>query len=178
MNQKQRQLFERAYYSMSRSIYWYIYKKVSKEEYAEDITAETFMKLAENLDILIERDENGVKAWLYTVARNKVVDYYRKQGRSAKRVEIDEEVFEIIAKEEGEYLEEAIREHDSKVLLDALAQLSPVEKELISLRFHDDLQFSEIAQVLDKNEGAVKMTLYRALEKLKLIIDKEGEHNI
>jgi RNA polymerase sigma-70 factor (ECF subfamily) len=160
-------LFEEYYFSLRKSIFWYIYKKVNNQELAEDITAEVFLKLAERQDILKDRDENGIKAWLYTVSRNRVIDYYRKLGRKTKQVQMEEEIFEIVSKEEGHYLENEIQEENNVLLLTAVDELSPIEKEIITLRFNEDMRFSEIADIVGKNEGAVKMTLYRALEKLK-----------
>lgn len=167
MDAKSRKLFETYYFSFRSTIYWYVYKKVNKSELAEDITAEVFVKLAERPDVLAERDENGIKAWLYTVARNKVIDYYRQQGRSVQKVDMEEEVFEIVAKEDGHYLEDEIKNEGAQFLLAAVEGLTAIEKEIITLRFVEEMQFSEIADIVGKNEGAVKMTLYRALEKLK-----------
>lgn len=176
MSIDEQRLFQSTYKEMSRQIYWYVLKKVNKEEIAEDIAAETFMKLVENVNILNERPQSGVKAWLYTVARNKVIDYYRKYSDNNK-VDIDEEVMEIIAKEEGHYLEDAIKNEDNAILLNAMNNLSGNEKEILSLRFNDEMAFNEIAQCIGKSEGSVKMTLYRSLEKLKEIIENSEALN-
>ncbi|MCB9791000.1 RNA polymerase sigma factor [Candidatus Nomurabacteria bacterium] len=164
---KTRKLFEHAYFGNQRRIYWYIFKKVNNRELAEDLTAEVFIKLTKNHEILQERDENGVRAWLYTVSRNLVIDYLRKKGRSKKRVSADEELFDIFASDEPEYLEKEIFNEKVRDLKELVEQLNEVEKEIISLRFKDELNFNEIAKIIGKKEGAVKMILYRALERLR-----------
>lgn len=167
MRRKSQKLFEKCYFDNRKAVFLYIYRKVNKKELTEDITADVFVKLAEHPEILEDRDENGVRAWLFTVARNKVIDHFRKLGRNMQQVEMEEEIFEIVTQDEPGYLEQLSKNEEVQLMLAAVEDLSPEEKEIITLRFNDDMQFAEIADVLGKSEGAVKMTLYRAFEKLK-----------
>ncbi|GAB4157034.1 MAG: sigma-70 family RNA polymerase sigma factor [Candidatus Dojkabacteria bacterium] len=163
-----RKLFEKLYSLLKNDVYWYIYKKVNNQELAEDIASDVFMKLFDHPEIMHERDSNGVKAWLFTVGRNAMIDHFRKSANStSKRQELDDEIFEIVSKEEGHYLEDEILEDEIDILTASMDILSPAEKELIHLRFREEMSFNEIAEILDKKEGAVKMMVYRALEKLK-----------
>lgn len=162
--------FQEYYMTFRLDMYWYIRKKVNNDALAEDLTSDLFMKLFENSNIIKDRKSGGVKAWLYTVARNMVIDYLRKntiKGQGDRNVVMEEEIFEIVSKEEGEYLEQEIKDQKVLLLNASLEILSSVEKELITLRFKEELRFKEIADVVGKEEGAVKMQIYRALEKLK-----------
>lgn len=162
--------FQEYYLAFRLDMYWYIRKKLNNDELAEDLTADLFMKLLENQDVIADRKKGGIKAWLYTVARNMVIDYLRKntiKGEGNRSVVMEEEIFEIVSKEESEYLEQEIKDQKVLLLNASLEILNPTEKELISLRFKDELRFKEIAEVVGKEEGAVKMQIYRALEKLK-----------
>lgn len=162
------QKFQTYYLEFRTSMYWYVRKKLNSDDVAEDLTSDLFIKLLEHSDIIEDRDINGVKAWLYTVARNMVIDYYRRSNkREGDKIEMEEEFFEIISSEESSYLDDEIRDEEALLVKASLDILSEIEKELINLRFKEELKFNEIADILGKKEGAIKMQLYRALEKLK-----------
>ena len=93
-----------------------------------------------------------------------MIDTFRKPS---KDVTVDEEVFQLIAKEDSDYLGDAMRDEQCQLVMAVAESLDEEEKELITLRFKDELQFNEIAEVLGKQEGAVKMMLYRAMDKIK-----------
>jgi len=162
-----KQMFETVYFELKKPIYWYVRKKVNTDELAEDITADVFVKLFQNPEIMKTRDTNGVRAWLYTVARNLVIDYYRRKSTNTEKTGIDEGIFDIIASEETDYLQDFINEEQTKVALGALELCTSEEKEIISLRFREDMKFNEIADIVGKEDGAVKMIFYRAIEKMK-----------
>lgn len=175
MRRKSQKLFEKCYFDNRKAVFFYIYRKVNKKELAEDLTADVFVKLAEHPEVLQDRDANGVKAWLFTVSRNKVIDHFRKLGRNMQQVEMEEEIFEIVTQDEPGYLESLAKDEEVQLMLAVVEGLTSEEKEIITLRFHDDLQFAEIAETLGKSEGAVKMTLYRALEKVKAKMEYRDE---
>lgn len=164
--------FEKCYFDLKDQVYWYIYKKVENNVIAEDIASDVFMKLLSNPNILEERDTNGLRAWLLTVARNSVIDHYRS-SKVKKSVTVEPEIFEIFSSDDGEFLEELITNERSRTLIDAIEQLSNEEKELIYLRYRDNMPFEEIAQITGKTVGSVKMKVYRSIEKLKDLIDGE-----
>lgn len=171
LTKSDRKLFELMYGKHKDAIYYYVLKRINSVELAEDFTADTFVKLYDNPDILRNRDANGVKAWLYTVARNMLIDHYRKNSKK-DIIEFEDEVFEIFNSKDGEYLKEVIHDEDVKSLHKSIDRtLTSAEKEMVMLRFKDELQFSEIAEIVDKTEAAVKMAVYRALEKLKSNVD-------
>lgn len=160
--------FTNIYLLFREDMFWYVRKKVGTTEIAEDLTADLFMKLLDNKNILIERNDSGVKAWLYTVARNMVIDYYRKNARNTENgVDLDNEVFEIVSKQDEDYLADEIKDEQTGWIIASLHVLTAQEKEIINLRFRDEMKFKEIADLFDKDEGAIKMQLYRALEKIK-----------
>lgn len=167
MERQNQKLFEQNYVKFREHIYWYIYKKTGKKELAEDLTADTFIKLFEHPEVMRDRDENGIKAWLFTVSRNKLYDSYRKKSVSKGKVDVEDEIFEIIASDDVDYIGELISEENSKQLIQSFSVLSVEEKEILELRYKEEMKFSEIGEIVGKKEGAVKMLLYRAMEKLK-----------
>lgn len=165
--------FEKIYIETRQSLFWYVRKKVNNLEIAQDITSEVYLKLFNNKEVINKRDLNGVKAWLYTVARNLVIDFYRKKQYKVEKTDIEEEIFELIASEETDNLALEIQDEKKKILIAAMMTISSEEREIINLRYNDELGFSQIAKIIGKEEGAVKMCLYRALEKIKKIAKYE-----
>lgn len=141
-------------------IYRFVYYKVYSKEVAEDLTSDTFMKALRRLSSF-NPDRGRFNSWLYQIARNTVVDYYRTKKES---VPIDD-VFDL--------------GHDERTpeQLDALAGLAKVEvylaalparqREIITLRIWEGKSFGEIAEVLGGTEGSVKMAFFRSIEKLR-----------
>ena len=168
LSNKARKIFETHYHDLSRSLFWYINKKINRKETAEDFTADVMMKLIEHEEILLERDFNGIRAWLFTVARNYIIDSFRKLSNRSKNVDLENEIFEIVTSHDEKYLDKVIQDEQYQMLLAAMESLTSEEKEVIDLRFKSDMKFAEIGEVLNKQEGAVKMIVYRALEKMKV----------
>ena len=99
--------FKKYYVKYRSRLYWYVYRKISKEEEAQDITADAFLKLYENYEDLGGRGEKGIVAWLYTVARNQCIDHLRKQGTRKSR-SLEEEELETSAKVYNDFVIEAM----------------------------------------------------------------------
>ncbi len=174
---KRNSIFTRIYYKHRERIYWYIRKKVASTELAEDIAAEVFMKLLENEDILLCKDAKRIQAWLYFVARNKVIDTYRKKESNVAKVRDSEdgELFDMLMVSEDGVLDDMIEREKYESVLAGLDGLDCTDREVITLRLMDDLKFSQIATVLEEEEGAVKMRYYRAIDKLKETVQRLGD---
>lgn len=168
---KRNERFKDIYQKYQKKIYWYIYRKVSKPARAEDLTADTFLKLYENWDDVSDRNEKGIVSWLYTVARNTAIDFLRKMkvrdNRPIENEEIDPatRVFE-------NFVEEAMKEERLEKINNAMSVTSELEKELITLRFEEGLKFKVIADIIGKKEGACKMMFYRSIKKIRKKINE------
>lgn len=164
-------MFKKYYLQYQTKIYWYIYRKITDPEAAEDITADVFMKLYENWNNVGSRKPNALAAWLYTVARNASIDHLRKKGRRQIR-NIEDEETDSATRVFENFAEEAMKEEDLKNMREALKELSEEEKEIINLRFEEELKFNEIAEIIGKEEGACKMTLYRSIRKVRQVLNE------
>ena len=167
--------FKKLYLEYRTRIYWYIYRKISREEEAQDLTADVFLKLYENLEQLEERKKGEVLAWLYTVARNQSIDYLRKT-RVRKTETLEEDDRNGATKVFDNFVAEAMKESDIAEIQGVLAVVDETAREIMQLRYEEELSFNEISEVVGKSEGACKMTLYRALEKLREEIDKSRQN--
>ncbi|MGI9061453.1 MAG: RNA polymerase sigma factor [Ktedonobacteraceae bacterium] len=155
------------YRQYAPAILSYLLQHTSSAEDAEDILVEVFLAALEHKQFPI-LPEKAQLAWLWRVARNKMVDAYR---RSARRRSITlEHITESVNGDDDINPEQfALRQEEYNDLRNHLKSLSALQQEVLRLRFSQDMRCSEIAAQLGKREGAVKVMLSRALNLLKSI---------
>ncbi len=151
--------FARLYDRFSKPVYRYLYSCVSNQADAEDLTAQTFLTALEKLPRYRER--GYFKAWLFTIARNKALDHFRK-----KRNEVLVDGVEIRAGQ-NDLLADVIQSEQIQQLSALISSLDQKEQELLRLRYVADLSFAEMASVLGKRQDAVKKSLYRLQARLQ-----------
>src|SRR3989338_4494999 len=149
-------------------IYRFVLFKVSHKQQAEYITQHAFMKAWENMGGY-KPQGHPFGSWLYRIARNSVIDYYRKNEFSVDIEAVSPEALGIdnslIAKLEVKLEWEKI--------LNAIGGLTEVEQDVLIMRFVEDLPHGEVARAVDKSENAVKVIQHRALKKLKETLSKK-----
>lgn len=126
---------------------------------ADDVLSEVFLQVARSLH-RFRGDDDHLRAWVFTIARNRVVDGHRR--RSARPAIADAPVPERAAPAQAEPLDPE--------LIAALAQLTPDQREVVVLRFVADLPLEEVASITGRTEGAVKSMQHRALAQLARIL--------
>lgn len=126
---------------------------------ADDVLSEVFLQVARSLP-RFRGDDDALRAWVFAIARNRVVDGHRR--RSRRPVIADARVPDRAAPPEGQPIDPE--------LLAALAQLTPDQREVVVLRFVADLALEEVASVTGRTEGAVKSMQHRALAQLARIL--------
>jgi RNA polymerase sigma-70 factor (ECF subfamily) len=152
--------FSILYRQYATRVYRYVIARVRDQADAEDITAQVFMDALQQIDRL--QPGTNFTAWIFTLARNKIVDRHRHARR---RLSLDE-IPDLPAQTEP--LSTNIEQQQIFSQLSGLLQgLDPDQQELLRLRFAGELTFSQIAQVLGKSEAAVKMSTYRLLRQLQ-----------
>ena len=160
--------FAQLYDAYLERVYRYIYFRVSDDATAEDIASEVFLKAWEHLD-RYRFGSSPFLAWLYTIARNQVIDYYRTSKES---VSIDEIV--SLPSKENAVDEQVESRFDMQSMRDALQFLTEEQQEVLILRFIAGLETHEIAREMKKAEGAIRALQMRALQTLsKYMAEKE-----
>ena len=161
----------RLYELHARAIFAYLRRQVATREDAEDILVEVFVAAVESsgFDKLGEKEQ---VAWLWRVAHNKAVDAYR---RSLLRQGVDLELVADMIYDDDERAPEqiALRQEEYAHLHIHLEKLSPLQREALRLRFANDLRCSEIATVLGKREGAIRVLLSRTLNFLRTLYEHD-----
>jgi RNA polymerase sigma-70 factor (ECF subfamily) len=152
--------FSRLYESHVQRIYDYVYFKTYHKETAEDITSTTFMKAFGRIQQFDLRKGEFI-AWLYTIAKNEIVDFFRK----AHPLLSLEDIWDIPSSEDVEI--DAINRENFKSLQIYMQKLPACKRDILIMRIWQDLQFQEIAAILKKSEGQCKMIFYRMIKKMK-----------
>jgi RNA polymerase sigma-70 factor (ECF subfamily) len=145
------------YDAYARDIYRYTFSKVENSSDAEDLTAQTFMAVLESLRSYRHRGQ--FSAWIFQIARNKVMDHFRRSKHDPLEIPHD------IAYSDGT-LERIIKGQDYERLASLMQTLAEEERELIRLRYVAQLSFVEMAGLLGRKEDAVRKSLTRLLERL------------
>lgn len=137
-------------------IYRYCYMQLRHRQAAEDATQETFLRFLQNHSY---REMGKKSAYLYTIARNLCMDYYRKNAKIS-------------------FVDEIVEEGKQEVMLDyfalrqALYKLDSVEQELIFLRYVNDLPVKEIGKIMNLSRFAVRRKVNSSLKKLKAFMEE------
>ncbi len=128
---------------------------------AEDITSDVFVRALEGLKSFEYR---GVpfSAWLYRIARDRVIDYYRRSSRQKAAVALDESLHATVESPE----QAVLHGFELQELQGALEQLTEEQRLVVVLRFLGGKSLEEVARQLGKTEGAVKSLQHRALAAL------------
>jgi len=147
-------------------IYRFVLIKVGRREEAEDLTHEVWKNAWQNI-----RSYKSVghpfSSWLYEIARNQIVDYYRARKNETSLEKIDPNYF--VAPAIAEFnVEERLEIERVGV---AIQKLKPEYQDVVIMRFVEDMPAKEVATILNKSEGAIKLMQYRAIKELKKILN-------
>lgn len=158
------------------SIYFMMYKMVKNQDDADDLTIEAFGKAFSRLDHY--SPSFAFSTWLFKIASNNCIDFMRKKRLQLTSMDMgiktsSGEVIYIDAKSHGQTPEEVVM-HSQKVKLmrHLVNQLKPRYRELVELRYFEELSYEEIAETLNLPLGTVKAQLFRARDFLAAMIDK------
>ncbi len=147
-----------------KKIYRYCRINLRSDETAQDISQETFLKAWKALPTFSTGNGSSVQAFLFRIARNLIIDLSRKKKLlpldTALEVATDEDIEGDLEKSE-----------DMELVRRALDKLDPEDRQIIVLRYFEELPTAEIAEVLGVNDGNLRVKLHRILKKLKEILN-------
>lgn len=141
-------------------VYRFVFYRIDHKEDAEDLTEHVFVKAWTGLSGY--RGEVPFKSWIYRIARNAVVDYYRKRKAVSP---FQEQAFSL----DGDSYPEAsaLAQETSQLLAEAISRQSPLHQDVLILRFINGLSTEETARILERSAGAIRVLQHRALMSLK-----------
>lgn len=148
-------------------VFRYLYSRIGNVHEAEDITAQTFLAAFEAFHKF--RQDEHFSSWLFTIARNKVMDHFRQRSNSILIDEIDD------IPVENDPLQGVIQSEQAAALSKLIKALTEEDRELLRLRFIASMNFPEIAHFFHRNEEAVKKSVYRLLARLHNQLEVSNE---
>ena len=156
----QRKAFERVVGEYSEQLYWQVRRIVLTHEDANDVMQNVFIKAWTHLDNF--HQESRLYTWLYRIAVNESLDFMRRQKNQILSTDdVDSGVANRLMADryfDGDETEAQLQE--------AIAQLPEVQRRVFTLRYYDDMKYSDMSQLLDTSEGSLKASYHIAVKKI------------
>ncbi len=161
-----------AYYD---KIYRYVMFKTGDSLEAEDLTEEVFLRMLESIGSF-KWQGYPFTSWLFRIAHNLVIDYYRKSGRQ-KKTSLDD-AMRVVGTDGVDIDRKLDVELSIKEVKDAMGGLTRLQQEVLSLRFAGGLSVAEAAEAMGKKENAVKALQHAAIKKLRTLLGPAMEKGL
>ncbi len=144
----------------SEKLYWKVRRIVLSHEDANDVLQNVFIKVWSNLQNF--QGKSSLSTWLYRIAVNESLDFLRKQ-KLADKVSTDEDDSVASRLMSDEYFD---GDEVQTRLQEAVARLPEVQRTVFSLKYFEEMKYSEISQILNTSEGALKASYHLAVKKI------------
>ncbi len=163
--------YARIYDRYVAALYRFAFLKLPSREAAEDVVSETFLRGWQYMQK--GQDVANVRALLYRIARNLIVDTYRKSDRTDQPLWVvtpegtqtsTDSATELSDRSRGQAIMEA--RADLALVLERIARLKEDYQDVLTLRLIDGLNFGDIASILEKTPGNVRVIYHRAMKAL------------
>lgn len=164
MNKKREKEYISIYNRFKTDILRFVLSRINNNEEALDITSKVFMKLFINFDTI---KIVTVRAWLYKVAHNEIIDFYRKSRPEINVDQIDDEYLFVSTDPSNEKVSEELKQKE--IIKQQIKKMKEIDKKILTLKIYDELKFEEISDVLDMNIATIKTIYYRAVKTLEKI---------
>lgn len=147
-------------------IYRFVFFRTGKKEEAEDISEEIFIKAWGGLKKYQDRNL-PFEAWLFRIARNHIIDYYRSLKKTVSITEALETEDKRLSLEESVELK-----LDTEMVIKKIKMLRDSYQEIITLKFIEDKDNKEISLILGKPVGQIRVLQNRAIQALRKVLEK------
>lgn len=165
-----RNAFDAIYERFADALFRYIYARCGNPTMAEELMGDLWVRVVERLgkfQFPPGEPDAAFAAWLYRIAHNLVIDAYRRRG------DLSMPLLENIAVQDQSPDELAIMSDEKRELHEALQLLTPDQREVLLLRFFEEMSHAEVARQMGRTEGAVKVMQHRALGALARLLGGE-----
>ena len=152
------ELQEKIYTSYYGKVMGYLCARINRKAEAEDLCSEVFEKVFNRFD-QYDKSKSSVSTWIFTITRNTLIDHFR---RSRPQEELDENL-----SDDSEIDENLLQNESLEELAAALRAMPEELRELVVLRYYDNLPLTEVAERMGLSYGAVKLRHQKALAILR-----------
>ena len=144
------------------------YLTVKAGSAAEDLAADTWVRVLRALPTF-EGDESGFRAWLFTTARNRLIDWYRGSSRRFEYTEFDKlDLIPSSTSVESDVDENSATHH----AIELISQLPPDQSEAVMLRIVGGLDVATVAKIMNRSSGSVRVLCHRGLRRLECTLNE------
>lgn len=165
MSNQAEALFQEIYEEYYDRILNYIKGKVSNHHIAEDLTSDVFFRCYNNIE-KYDSSKASVSTWIFTITNNRLKNYYRDRKITSSIDVMEEEGFEVPYEDD---FDQAMRLEEIRQYLDgALAQLDETKRQILVMRYYQDMKTGDIAEALGLTPSNVRVTLSRLLNRLRI----------
>lgn len=170
--------FIEAYDLYVDQIYRFVFFKLGNKEDAQDVTSSVFLKAWNYIQKDGLEEYETLRALLYTISRNSVIDHYRKhrRGNADNIISIDNGNVGLDIKDEKK---DVAHEMDIKLGMELiktkLSEIKDEYREIIILKYIEELSAKEISKILKKSSGNIRVMSYRALNALQELVSEEKD---
>lgn len=155
----QREAFGEMVALYSEKLYWVVRRIVLTHDNANDALQNTFLKAWDKLDHF--REQSKIYTWLYRIAVNEAIDCVRRE-RSASSVSMEEGSVATSLLADEYFDGDTMQAH----LQEAVSRLPDVQRAVFTMRYFDEMKYSDMSQVLNTSEGALKASYHIAVKKV------------
>lgn len=152
------------------SIYINVFKQIADREIAKDLTQEIFISVLKSIGNYEEK-KSSFKTWIYKIASNKVVDYYRSKYYKYTTIVEEIENYDFMSSYNMEN-EFQVKE-DAEEVMNIVNRLNANIQQIFRLKVFGDMTFCDIGKLLDISESTVKTKYYSAIRKVKRVLEEE-----
>lgn len=163
--------FEKSYEEYAPNILRHTYFRVRDKETAEDIVQETFFKAWRSIVDDNQSEIKNIKAFLYRILNNTIIDHYRtkKEALSLDQATEENENMPITENNEEDRIDNEI---ENIQLRKYLSEIKEEYREILIMKYLDDLSIGEISKITNKSQVNIRVTIHRALQTLKKKYEK------
>lgn len=170
----ERWALEELYNLYADKLFRFLLFRVKARKDAEDLLAATFERVLRRMHTFKGTSKQSLTAWMYQVTRNLLIDHYRRRGK-IEQESLDQHHWSITDDSPGpSRLAETLETNEA--LYDAILSLTPVQQQVVILKFFEGMSNADVGAIIGKSEGAVKSLQHRALASLARFMPTEEKH--
>jgi RNA polymerase sigma-70 factor (ECF subfamily) len=158
-----KEAFGQLYDFYAPKVFRFVRLKVRSQALAEDLSSESFLRIWEYLQEQGKAVEESFQALLYKIARNLIADHYKR--KSSQELFISDDFKNFLAKQPGQ--DQIGLKEEAEEIYTALVKMKEEYQTVLIWYYIDELSVSEIAEIMGKSQGAIRVLIHRALRSLK-----------
>lgn len=166
---KDQQAFEELYDKNADDIYRFIFFKTGKREDANDLSSLAFLKTWEHIQKNTLSNRETLRALLYKITRNVIIDHYRSNRQESISLDVEENKIDVVD-ENIDIESEISTQIDYEILSKKMMEIKNEYREIVIMRYVNELSLDEIAEITGKKKMNVRVLLHRAIKALKDVV--------